>query len=52
MIDAFTMFVNDFDVTQNSIKRKYDHSLRVQKRCEEIARSEKLSDKEYRWSSS
>ena len=45
MEEEFKKFVQKFDLNVKMIKLKYNHSLRVQKLCEEIAKSEKLSNK-------
>lgn len=44
MEKSFRLFAAKFDMDDNNIKRKYEHSLRVEKLCEDIARSIKLSN--------
>ena len=47
MNEQFNIFMKKFNLNDKSIKKKYDHSLRVQKKCEEIAISKKYNKEKY-----
>ena len=51
MNKQFELFVKNFDLKEEKIKLKYNHSLRVQKICEEIAKSEKYTKEDYKLAS-
>lgn len=47
MNEQFNIFIKNFDTKDENIKRKYNHSLRVQKICEKIAKTEKYTEENY-----
>lgn len=47
MNEQFEIFIKQFDLNEKNIKKKYDHSLRVQKICEALATSEKYTEENY-----
>ena len=47
MNEQFDKFIENFDINDNNIKKKYDHSLRVQRISEEIASSENFDKEKY-----
>ncbi|MBR3229904.1 MAG: HD domain-containing protein [Bacilli bacterium] len=47
MNEQFNIFIKKFDIKEEKIKLKYDHSLRVQKICEKIAESEKYTKEDH-----
>lgn len=47
MNEQFNIFMKKFNLNDKSIKKKYDHSLRVQKKCEEIAIFKKYNKEKY-----
>ncbi len=44
MNQEFEIFVNNFDMNEKSIERKYSHSLRVQKINEQLAKKKNLNE--------
>ena len=48
MNEQFDLFIKKFDIKEEKIKLKYDHSLRVQKICEKIAKDEKFKEEDYK----
>lgn len=44
MNEEFEKFINNFDIKEINIKRKYNHSLRVQQINEELAKKQNLSN--------
>lgn len=47
MNEQFDKFIKEFNLKDKNIKKKYDHSLRVQKICELIAKNEKYDIEKY-----
>lgn len=47
MNEQFEIFIKQFDLNEKNIKKKYDHSLRVQKICEALATSENYNKENY-----
>ena len=46
-VEIFTKYVNNFDINDDAIKRKYEHSLRVMEISEFIARVLRICTKIY-----
>ena len=51
MQEEFKKYVQNFDLNEEKIELKYAHSLRVQKLCENIAKSEGLAEEDIQLSS-